>query len=99
MARRHRDQEDERSDPTLPASGAGAFSRESAHRSGGSVYGPHIRAQELSARALIPMTIKKLREMESRMATGSPELIKRMAPAFEEKKKWLARLVVEANAS
>jgi len=75
-----------------------AFSRESA-RAGGSPYQPFLRAQELSALQLIPITIAKLREMEARMAVGTPVFRKRMMPSFNEKKKFLARLIAEANAA
>jgi len=92
-----RDQQEAR-DASYPASGVGAFSRESA-RAGGSPYQVYLRAQELSARQLIPITIAKLREMEARMAVGTPVFCKRMRPSFEEKKKFLARLIAEVNAT
>ena len=97
MARREQRIEADHGGASYPVSGVSAYSRESA-RAGGSPYAPHIRAQQVAARVLIPVTIRKLREMESRMASGSPTFCGRMRPTFEEKKRFLARLIKEANA-
>jgi hypothetical protein len=94
--REHREKDN--ADPSYPISGVSAFSRDSA-RPGGSSYQPMLRAQETSARVLIPITIAKLRQMADRMSRGSPEFQKRMKPSFEEKKSFLTRLIKEAGVA
>jgi hypothetical protein len=98
VARREQRIDADRADASYPTSGVSAYSRESA-RPGGSPYAPHIRAQELSARQLIPITIAKLREMESRMTNGTPELRKRMVVSFDKKRAFLQKLIKESNAT
>jgi hypothetical protein len=99
MARHRRERsvvETDRRDASYPINGVSSYSRESATAQG-SPYAPHLRAQEMSARQLVPYQIEKLKEMAARIESGSPEFRKRIMPAFEEKRAFLARLIIEAG--